>query len=188
MLRVTKPHGQPSSGLAKLLAANCPHLTVEYLVLFPKFQGLFTDLELRTADRILSAFHIQAAQQAQNRERLYPEELPSGRESPEGSRKQIRVNAYERSQTARTECLRHHGYLCAVCGFAFERVYGDIGSGFMHVHYLRPLHLCEKNYKVDPIADLRPVCPNCHAMLHKPEPALAIEELRARIVLSAPRP
>jgi 5-methylcytosine-specific restriction protein A len=34
-------------------------------------------------------------------------------------------------------------------------------------------------YQVDPIADLRPVCPNCHAMLHSRRPTpLSIAELK----------
>jgi 5-methylcytosine-specific restriction protein A len=32
-------------------------------------------------------------------------------------------------------------------------------------------------YKVDPIKDLRPVCPNCHAMLHQKTPPFSIEEM-----------
>ena len=34
-------------------------------------------------------------------------------------------------------------------------------------------------YEVDPIKDLRPVCPNCHAVLHRRIPAYRIEEVRA---------
>jgi 5-methylcytosine-specific restriction protein A len=33
-------------------------------------------------------------------------------------------------------------------------------------------------YRVDPIRDLRPVCPNCHAMIHRRIPAYSIEELK----------
>jgi predicted HNH restriction endonuclease len=33
-------------------------------------------------------------------------------------------------------------------------------------------------YIVDPVADLRPVCPNCHAVLHRRIPAYSIEEVR----------
>jgi hypothetical protein len=34
-------------------------------------------------------------------------------------------------------------------------------------------------YKVDPVNDLWPVCPNCHAMIHRgPGPALTVEELQ----------
>jgi type I restriction enzyme R subunit len=36
-------------------------------------------------------------------------------------------------------------------------------------------------YRLDPIADLRPVCPNCHSMLHKKRPAISIEELKKQI-------
>jgi 5-methylcytosine-specific restriction protein A len=49
------------------------------------------------------------------------------------------------------------------------------------VHHLLPLKHIKKAYKVDPITDLRPVCPNCHAMIHRREPMLSLEELRAII-------
>ena len=35
------------------------------------------------------------------------------------------------------------------------------------------------SYRVNPIDELRPVCPNCHAMLHQIRPALAINELQS---------
>ena len=35
--------------------------------------------------------------------------------------------------------------------------------------------------EVDPVKDLRPVCPNCHAMLHKQTPALNIEKLKEEL-------
>ncbi|WP_422678748.1 hypothetical protein [Christiangramia echinicola] len=38
-----------------------------------------------------------------------------------------------------------------------------------------------KEYNVDPIRDLIPVCPNCHFMLHKRTPAFTIEELKNMI-------
>lgn len=34
---------------------------------------------------------------------------------------------------------------------------------------------------IDPIEDLRLVCPNCHAMLHKKEPPFTIEELKGML-------
>jgi hypothetical protein len=45
------------------------------------------------------------------------------------------------------------------------------------VHHLKPLSEIKANYEVDPILDLRPVCPNCHAMIHTHEPPYTIEEL-----------
>ncbi|AUL13849.1 hypothetical protein B7P02_02620 [Bordetella bronchiseptica] len=33
-------------------------------------------------------------------------------------------------------------------------------------------------YELDPVRGLRPVCPNCHAMLHRRTPVLSIEALQ----------
>ena len=96
----------------------------------------------------------------------------------EGATTRIAVNSYERSDEARTECLDHYGYKCEVCRFDFEGFYGEIGREFIHVHHLIPLARIGEQYRVDPIAHLRPVCPNCHAMLHRRDPPLEIEELR----------
>jgi 5-methylcytosine-specific restriction protein A len=40
----------------------------------------------------------------------------------------------------------------------------------------------KRPYVVDPINDLRPVCPNCHAMLHfgRSDP-IPVDELRRRM-------
>jgi len=78
----------------------------------------------------------------------------------------------------RAACLAHHGVACHACGFDFERTFGRIGAGFIHVHHLEPLAVTATEHLVDPIADLRPICPNCHAMLHRREPPLKIEELQ----------
>jgi 5-methylcytosine-specific restriction protein A len=91
------------------------------------------------------------------------------------------VNAYERDPRARKACLAHHGTNCSVCGFNFESRYGKIGEGFIHVHHLVPLSEVGEDYEVDPIADLLPVCPNCHAMLHRSDPPLSPAGLRRRI-------
>ncbi|MFG3611289.1 hypothetical protein [Rummeliibacillus stabekisii] len=48
----------------------------------------------------------------------------------------------------------------------------------MYVHHLKELHTIGESYEVEPIADLRPVCPNCHAILHKRKPAYSIEEIK----------
>ena len=46
-------------------------------------------------------------------------------------------------------------------------MYGEIGKDFIHVHHLIPLNEIGKEYIVDYKNDLIPVCPNCHAMLHR---------------------
>lgn len=108
----------------------------------------------------------------------YPDEIDSNQTFPEGSLKQVNVNAYERNQGARRACIEHHGTNCAVCEMNFKTAYGEIGNGFIHVHHLHPLALRDAEYDVDPINDLKPVCPNCHAMLHRSDPPFTIDELR----------
>lgn len=97
----------------------------------------------------------------------------------EGAKKQIIVNAYERNIKAKRECIKEYGYKCGVCGFDFEKTYGEIGIGYIEIHHLKPLCEINREYQVDPVNHLRPVCPNCHAMLHRAN--LSIEELKDRI-------
>jgi len=102
-------------------------------------------------------------------ETLYSLEIPKNvlGELTEGAKTTITINAYERSTKARNACIAHYGTTCCVCGFDFEKVYGEIGKGFTHVHHIKRLADIAENYIVDPINDLRPVCPNCHSMLHR---------------------
>jgi predicted HNH restriction endonuclease len=99
----------------------------------------------------------------------------------EGTTRPITVNAYERNQQARQKCLEHHGCCCCACGFNFEKVYGELGRNFIHVHHLKPLSEIRQQYKIDPIADLCPICPNCHAMIHNGGKMMRIEDLRRLI-------
>ncbi|MCF0266068.1 HNH endonuclease [Acinetobacter guillouiae] len=110
------------------------------------------------------------------------DELDESIEYMEGSKKIILVNAYERNSDARDKCISHYGLNCYVCGFNFETKYGDIGSGFIHVHHLKLISAIGLQYKIDPIDDLKPVCPNCHAMIHKKNPPFTIEELKEIII------
>jgi len=96
----------------------------------------------------------------------------------EGKAEKVKVNRYERNRMARRVCIERWGCQCAVCDMSFSEVYGEIGDGFIHVHHLTPLGSIGDSYTVDPVRDLRPVCPNCHAMLHRREPPFGIEELR----------
>jgi len=113
---------------------------------------------------------------------LFPETLSPIEELSEGKKKTITVNAYERNSVARKMCISHYGAICSVCDMNFEKTYGEIGRGFIHVHHLFELSSLKDEYKVKPIEDLRPVCPNCHAMLHQKKPAYSIEELKMKIM------
>ncbi len=107
-----------------------------------------------------------------------PDEIIDDETLTEGAKKQITVNAYERNPQARAKCIEHHGLDCKVCGFNFAKVYGEIGEGYIHVHHIKPLSEIRENYEVDPINDLVPVCPNCHAMLHRRNPPYSVDELK----------
>mgnify|MGYP003755013741 CR=1 FL=1 len=116
----------------------------------------------------------------------YADEIDSTKSFYEGAVKLVKVNIYERNSAARAYCIKKYGASCSVCGFDFREKFGEIGAGFIHVHHLRPLSEIGEGYKLNPIEDLRPVCPNCHAMLHqrKPEP-YTIEELKAKLKRTA---
>ncbi len=107
-----------------------------------------------------------------------PEEVANPEKFLEGTAKTISVNAYERNSNARSICINHHGAVCAVCNFNFETTYGAIGRGFIHVHHIVPLAEIRREYVLNPIDDLVPVCPNCHAIIHLTQPAMSVEELR----------
>lgn len=110
---------------------------------------------------------------------VYPDEVSEKTVHIEGSVKQILVNRYERDRSARDKCIEHYGLKCSVCDFDFGDIYGEIGAGFIHVHHLVQISDIKQEYQIDPIKELRPVCPNCHAMLHKNNPPYTIEQLKS---------
>ena len=99
----------------------------------------------------------------------------------EGSLRQVTVNAYERDPVARQKCIDHHGLSCNICGFNFEKIYGQPGKGYIHVHHLTPLSEIGEKYEVNPLTDLIPVCPNCHVILHKRKPPYSPEDVKEMI-------
>jgi 5-methylcytosine-specific restriction protein A len=109
-----------------------------------------------------------------------PGELPPG-VYPEGAVRTVMVNRYERDPRARRDCLDHYGSDCFACGQNLTDVYGDLGMNLIHVHHIVPLSTVEPGYAVDPVKDLRPLCPNCHAAVHKENPPLNPSDLRDQL-------
>jgi predicted HNH restriction endonuclease len=99
----------------------------------------------------------------------------------EGSVSQVTINSYERNPKACRRCIEHYGASCYICSFNFGKNFGEIAKGFIHVHHLNPISEIQKEYEVDPIADLRPVCPNCHAVIHLGGKTRSIEEVKLKI-------
>lgn len=114
-------------------------------------------------------------------ETVFPDEVDKEIKYSEGKTKQVTVNSYERNQLARQECIEHFGLNCQVCDFNFKDKFGELGKNFIHVHHIIDIATIGKEYSVNPKTDLIPVCPNCHAMLHKKKPAFTILELKEYI-------
>lgn len=108
----------------------------------------------------------------------FSEEINKSEKLIEGTIKAITVNIYERNPIARKKCVEHFGAKCIVCGFDFEERFGELGKGFIHVHHVVDIAEIGKEYEINYTTDLIPVCPNCHAMLHKRKPAYKVEELK----------
>lgn len=119
-------------------------------------------------------------QNAFNNDNTFYDEIEKPEDIYEGAKKTIVVNSYERNREARNVCIAAHGCKCSVCGMDFEKMYGEIGHDFIHVHHIIPISTIGEEYKIDPIRDLVPVCPNCHAMLHRGRDGevLTIDELK----------
>ncbi|HEY8701683.1 MAG TPA: HNH endonuclease [Arthrobacter sp.] len=129
--------------------------------------------------------------------RLWQDHGPSGADPatlipgtfPEGVVARVEVNRYERSPEARRICLAFHGTSCAACGFSFEVRYGEIGKDFIHVHHIVPVSQLGAGYQLDPIADLVPLCANCHSIAHLGvRSPRSITELRALIAAAGHLP
>jgi HNH endonuclease len=98
----------------------------------------------------------------------------------EGPSRQVTTDKFEINPKARAACVAHFGCRCVVCKMTFEEVYGrEHGSGFIHVHHKqrRADRAPSQETDIDPKQDLVPVCPNCHAMLHKSTPPILPEDL-----------
>lgn len=110
-----------------------------------------------------------------------PEELSDGVEYQEGAVQQIKVNRYERDKKARVTCLLHYGYVCQVCHVKLSDIYGAVAENIIHVHHIKPISEVGETYTINPIADLLPVCPNCHAVIHLKNPPYSPNEVQAML-------
>ncbi len=110
-------------------------------------------------------------------------EISAGEDSlrgyPEGAVSVVQVNRYERDRRNRAAAIAIHGTRCKGCGLSFGDRYGELTEGFIEVHHLTAVAEMGENYIVNPANDLVPLCPNCHAVVHRRAPPLTIQELRS---------
>jgi predicted HNH restriction endonuclease len=140
-----------------------------------------SEIEINTVyDFLAQRYSIKGTElSSKNAARIFPDEVNAEEVFCEGAVRQVLVNTYERDPKARQKCIAHYGLSCSVCDFNFGRVFGQLGEGFIHVHHLHEISKIAEEYEVDPVKDLRPVCPNCHAMIHRRSPPFSIEEIRS---------
>jgi 5-methylcytosine-specific restriction protein A len=178
-----RPLKEPSiqKGLQALIDAGRPDLSMEALVLEDRFKPLFSKAELSEARKRLNALPKYTNRRRVEPADIFPDTLPSDVKYRVRAARRVLVNAYERDPRARRACLQVHGHTCKACGVDFEKRYGSIGKGFIHVHHIKPLAILRRGYLLNPRRDLIPVCPNCHAMLHSSNPPLAVAELKQHV-------
>jgi 5-methylcytosine-specific restriction protein A len=103
------------------------------------FAGIGSAKNVRDVTPVEVLWELHPCQAGLEQTEALAEEIPEQAPVFEGAKRSITVNAYERDRAARQRCIRRWGLACTVCGFDFERTYGEIGSGFIHVHHLTPL-------------------------------------------------
>ncbi len=97
---------------------------------------------------------------------------------PEGALTAVQMNRYERDPRNRAAAVALHGTACAGCGLELKSKYGPIAESLIEVHHVTPVSQLGAGYVIDPMHDLVPLCPNCHAVVHRQVPPLTIGELR----------
>lgn len=103
----------------------------------------------------------------------------------EGRKVSYYSTKYERSTKNRVAAIKLHGTICSICGFDFEKVYGEHGKGFIEVHHVNPLSKQQREVHIDPASDLICVCSNCHRMIHRRKHDILNPKQLMNIILTA---
>jgi len=150
-------------------ASDQVSLRLEEAVRIDLASGLFNIRQLNVLKRKAQELHWATHQMVASC--LDAEQLTEGKPIA------IISKRYERSPAVRAKAIALHGLSCCVCDFNFESSYGNIGGGFIHIHHIE--RVADAGERAVNIAtDVVPVCPNCHAMLHRQTPPLQPSDLR----------
>lgn len=95
----------------------------------------------------------------------------------EGYIEEIKYFRSKRNRAIRDQCAVRDHYTCQVCGFNFEKVYGERGKEFIEIHHKKPLASYDGEHEVL-LEDLIGLCSNCHSMIHNGKELLNIDNLK----------
>ncbi|WP_207648088.1 HNH endonuclease [Clostridium beijerinckii] len=157
--------------------------------LFKEFGQGSRETELKHLSKVLTLVNSKISDKDENFQ-FTIEEISNPEDIPEGAKKQIVVNAYERNREAREKCIEHYKRInngkikCEICEFEFSERYGEKFKEKIHIHHITELSEIGDEYIVDPINDLLPVCPNCHMILHSKRPAHTPDEVKKYIEIA----
>jgi predicted HNH restriction endonuclease len=103
----------------------------------------------------------------------------------EGERQKRETTFFKRNPKLRREAIRRHGEICIACRFNFEKRYGEAGKGCIEIHHLNPLAERFDAASGEPIRtkaeDVVPFCANCHRLVHRTRPSMALDALVSTI-------
>lgn len=66
---------------------------------------------------------------------------------------------------------------CEICGFDFEKTYGERGKDFIEVHHNIPISELKSEEETKP-SELTLLCSCCHRMIHRKRPWLSVSRLK----------
>jgi predicted HNH restriction endonuclease len=134
---------------------------------------------------------IEAAEKTVNKKRqifVYSEDETVS----EGAASTIQKKLKARSAKLKTQAIEHYrgkdGIIrCAVCNFSFEEKYGELGKDYIEIHHEQPIYQYSdqgfEEYITKAVLNVKPVCSNCHSMLHRKKgKPLSISELKKSVI------
>lgn len=105
----------------------------------------------------------------------------------EGQQRERKSKSYKRSARLRDAAIDYYmedGKInCAVCGFNFGDIYGELGKGYIEIHHIEPVFAYDEDGVEQTIKEalenVAPLCSNCHRMIHRKKgEILELEELK----------
>ncbi|MFQ6612321.1 MAG: HNH endonuclease [Fidelibacterota bacterium] len=81
------------------------------------------------------------------------------------------------------EAQARYSAVCEACGDNLMKKYGLLGKGYVQFHHRKPLG-DNPNPQLSSWKDLAPLCPNCHAMIHRTNPTMPVEQFKKEIIQS----